>query len=226
MLPGHRPAPPPGARLLDRAAFDALWRYDRHLPIDRLSLNHLSDYVRAYLLAHHGGLYLDADCVPLQPLDPALAAAQTHGFVTYREPPGHLSCNFMAATPGNAIARDHYARVVRRIEAGPPLAWLDLASTPLGAAIDATEMPFAELPRAAIMPLPYDRSAALAIERDDTAHAAYLSSDCLCYMLANATIRALPETKALAALSADEILAHPSFLGFLLRTAFRLLPPG
>jgi hypothetical protein len=60
----------PDAHLLDRAGFDRLWRSDRDLPIDDLSLNHKSDFIRAYLLQHYGGLYLDMDCIVLRSLAP------------------------------------------------------------------------------------------------------------------------------------------------------------
>src|SRR5262249_11420795 len=51
-----------GARVLDRQAFDELWTSERDLPIDDLYVAHRADFVRAYLLAHHGGLWIDADC--------------------------------------------------------------------------------------------------------------------------------------------------------------------
>lgn len=93
-------------QLLNRARFEELWREDWDLPIDELALNHQSDFNRAYLLQHYGGLYLDVDCVVLRNLDPLLELAKVHGFVGYREPQGYMSCNFMAAQ----ASTPHYLR--------------------------------------------------------------------------------------------------------------------
>jgi hypothetical protein len=42
--------------VFDPAAFDALWEQDRNLTIDHLGPYYRSDYVRAHLLRHFGGL--------------------------------------------------------------------------------------------------------------------------------------------------------------------------
>jgi len=208
----------PDARLLDRAAFDTLWRHDRDLPIDRLSLNHLSDFVRAYCLAYHGGLYLDVDCVLLRSLDPLLDMAAVHGFVGYREPQGYMSCNFMAARAGSAVARDHYARVVARLrQNNGPLQWLDLASARMNEAIAAHGRDALILPTRSIMPLPWQDSAALAMSRDDAAHEPFLPVDSWCVMLANKTIHEDSRTRDLPRLTRRALLKDRSFLGFLLR---------
>lgn len=207
----------PQARLLDRAAFDALWRHDRDLAIDGLALNHLSDYVRAYLLAHHGGLYLDADCILLRPLDPILGMAQVHGFVGYREPQGYMSCNFMAAGADSAVARDHYARVVARLRQDVPLQWLDLASARMNEAIAAHGRDALILPTRSIMPLPWQDSAALAMRRDDAAHEVFLPRESWCVMLANKTIHGDSRTAHFPRMTRRALLIDRSYLGFLLR---------
>lgn len=207
----------PGARLLDRRGFDALWRHDRDLPIDSLALNHLSDYVRAYLLAHHGGLYLDADCIVLRPLDALLDMAAVHGFVGYREPQGYMSCNFMGARPGSMVARDHYARVAARLRNGAPLQWLDIASARMDEAVAAHGRDALLLPTRSIMPLPWHDSAALAMRRDDSAHDAFLPRDSWCVMLANKMIHIDSRTAHFPHMTRRALLIDRSYLGFLLR---------
>ena len=209
----------PEARILDRAGFDTLSAHDRGLDIDALALNHKSDFIRAYLLAYHGGLYLDADCILFRRLDLVLAAAEEHGFVGYREPQGYMSCNFMAAVPQGEVIADHYRRVVERIEEGPPFRWLDLASTPMDLAVAAARGPIAQLPTDAVMPLAWNDTIELATIDSDAAHARRFAKDCLCYMLSNATMQRTPETQRFLGMSREALLEDRSFLGFLFRLA-------
>ncbi len=212
------------AVLLDRAGFDRLWRHDRDLPIDDLSLNHLSDYVRAYLLAHHGGLYLDADCILLRPLALLLDMAAVHGFVGYREPQGYMSCNFMAARTGDRVARDHYARVTARLREGPPFRWLDLASVQMDKAIAARGEHALILPTAAIMPLPWQDMIALLASRTDTAHDAFFPADSWMAMLSNGMIKYEPMTRGIVDMSRGQLLGGSLYLCYLFRRALGLPP--
>jgi hypothetical protein len=214
----------PDARLLDRAGFDALWVHDRDLPLDSLALNHQSDFIRAYLLAHHGGLYVDADCVALRDLSPLTEMARQHGFVGYREPQGYMSCNLMGARAGGAVIADHYRRVVTRLRQRTPLQWLDLASTPMNAAIAARGREALILPTQAVMPLPWNESEALAVRRDDSRHAALMVEDAWCYMLSNNTIRSDERTRLLSHMPAEHLLAERYFLSYLLRRGLDLPP--
>lgn len=209
-------------RILDRAGFERLHGRDPRL--DRLSLNHLSDYARAWLLAHFGGLYLDLDCIVVRSLTPVLDAAERHGFVGYREPQGYMSCNFMAAVPESPVIRDHFARVSARIDDPAPLAWLDLASVPMDAAMASHAAEAALLHGEDVMPLAWNDSILLAERRSEAEHAARFRKGCWCYMLANHTIQRLPETRALLALDPPTLLESDSFLGFLLREGRRRAP--
>lgn len=206
-------------RMLDRAAFDALWTEDRDLRIDGLGLNHVSDFVRAYLLSRFGGLYIDADAVVMRPLDPLLAAAEVHGFVGYREPQGYMSCNFMASRPGDWVVMDHYRRVAARLRDPRPLEWLDLASSPMEIAVRDYGADALILPTSAIMPLAWNDSSALAIRRDDVAHAEHCPDRSWMWMLSNNTIRSDLRTRHLYYLPRELVLQDRSFLGYLLRKA-------
>ena len=212
----------PDVRLLDRAGFDALWTDDRNLPIDRLALNHLSDYVRAWLLSRHGGLYIDADCIVIRDLSPLLAAAEQRGFVGYREPQGYMSCNFMASSPGGAVIGDHYQRVADRLRRPGPLEWLDLASMPMNAAMARHGDGALILATESVMPLAWNESQWLAVQRDDAEHEQHFRDDGWTYMLSNNTIRSDRRTRHLAYLPREPLLEHASFLGFLLRRALGL----
>lgn len=209
----------PDVRLLDRAAFEEIWTQDRDIQLDDLGLNHVSDFVRAYLLAHHGGLYLDADAVLMRPLDALIEAAQVHGFVGYREPQGYMSCNFMASRAGDWVIMDHYRRVCARLRAPEPLEWLDLASVPMDIAVRDYGDEALILPTRSIMPLAWNESARLAERRNDEEHGALLTDRSWLWMLSNNTVRSDLRTRHLYYLPREMVLQDRSFLGFLIRKA-------
>lgn len=75
-------------------------------PIARLSNQQLSDLFRLDLLANHGGVWVDATCFCVQPLEEWLLPKMQSGFFAFARP-GHdrlLSSWFLAAEQGNHIA--------------------------------------------------------------------------------------------------------------------------
>ena len=212
-------------KLLDRVGFDALFRHDRDLPIDSLHLATKSDFIRSYLLAHHGGLYLDADCVAFGALDPVFELADRSGFAGYREPLGYMSTNLMASVPGGAVIRDHYRRVCETIRSGTPIGWLDLASVPMDEAVVAHPGQFGLLPTERVMPLSWQDSDRLADRGSDAAHARAFRADALCYMLSNNTIKSRRTTRVLTYMPPDDLLADSYYLSYLLRRALSHQPP-
>jgi hypothetical protein len=215
-----------GVELLDRAGFDALWRHDRDLDIDALCLATKCDFVRSYLLAHHGGMYLDADCVVLGALDHVFDLADAAGFVGHRDPLGYMSTNFMASVSGGAVIRDHYRRVCETLRSGRPVGWLDLASVPMDAAVAAHPDRARLLPTERVMPLSWQESERLADRRPDAAHALGFRADAHCYMLSNNTIRQRRTTRVLTYMPAEDLLADCYFLSFLFRRALGHERPG
>ncbi len=215
----HHPTGSAEVRILNRSDFDALFTRDRDLDLDRLAPNHRCDFIRAYLLHHFGGLYVDADCIVLRNLAPVLALARQHGFVGYREPQGYMSCNFMASIAGGAVIRDHYERLCATIRGGHPLEWLDLASVPMNAAIAAHPGAYHLLPTEQIMPLPWNESEALTIRRGDAEHERFFRSDAYCYMLSNNTIRTRDQTRIITYIPAAHLLRDRFFISFLFRKA-------
>ncbi len=211
--------------LLDWAGFDALFQHDRDLAIDALSLNHKSDFIRAYLLKHYGGLYLDADCVVLRDLAPVLDCAETYGFAGYREPLGYMSCNLMSSMPGGTVIDDHYARVCAALRSGRPLGWLDLASVPMEQAVEA-HLNWHLLPTEQVMPLSWQNSERLADRRSDAEHEAHLQRDVFCYMLSNNTIKSRLGTRVLSYMPEGDVLSDAYFLSFLFRKSLGCQRPG
>lgn len=207
--------------LLDRAGFDALWHHDRDLPIDTLYVANRADYIRAYLLAHYGGLYTDADCVVLGNFDRVFDLADGAEFVGYREPLGYMSNGLMASVPDGTVIRDHYRQVCETLRSGRPMAWLDLGAVPLDRAVAAHHGRSYLLPTAHVMPLSWQESERLADRRPDEAHELSFRADALCYMLSNQTIKGRRRSRVLTYMPPADLLTGSYFLSFLFRRALK-----
>jgi hypothetical protein len=82
--------------------------------IGRLSLQHRAGLLRLDLLAHHGGVWVDATCFCVQPLDDWLLPKMESGFFAFRRPAPDrvISSWFLAAEPGNILARRLFNRML------------------------------------------------------------------------------------------------------------------
>ncbi len=197
------------ARVLDRAGFAALWTTDRHVPIDALCVAHRADFIRAYLLYHYGGVWVDADCVMLRPITELLQTLGTKDLAAFCQKEGGISNSFVAAQPRRPAVRRYYDGVKRRLRDRTPLGWTDLGTVPLTAAIEAHPETTHLFEREAIMPIcwtethRYLEPAGGEVEIDPRA---------TCYMLAN---QMMPESTKTS--SEDELIQAPNVLGALLR---------
>jgi glycosyltransferase involved in cell wall biosynthesis/Flp pilus assembly protein TadD len=206
-------------RLLDRPAFDALFMFDRDINIDDIAVQHKSDFISAYLLRYYGGIYVDPDCIVLQSLAPILEMVEQANFVSYREPQGSISCNFMAAKVGGEVITAYYKHACEHVRSGQPIEWNDLGAKSLEKAAAAYPGNYLLLPTEAIMPIAWNRSEELAIQRSDEGHERLLKRDAFCYMLSNNTIEGREQTKILTVLSEEELLKADYFISFLFRRA-------
>jgi hypothetical protein len=202
---------------LDRASFDTLFKHDRDIDIDALSLPHQADFIRAYLLKHYGGLYIDADCIVMCDLSPIQAMVKQYEFVGYREPQGDVSCNFMASESGGAVINAHYEAICTTLRSHRRRGWLDLCSVPLNKATANYPDKNILLPTKAIMPMGWNESEQLYRRHSDEEHERYFQHDAFCYMLANQTIKTLSQTQALYSMSEEQILNDNYFISFLFR---------
>lgn len=73
--------------------------------IAKLSRQHQADLLRLDLLAHHGGVWADATCFCVRPLDEWLVPRMQSGFFAFHRPqPDRIISNwFLAAQPGNVL---------------------------------------------------------------------------------------------------------------------------
>jgi hypothetical protein len=82
--------------------------------LSRLSRNHQSDLLRLDLLARHGGVWVDATCFCVRPLNDWLPTCTDTGFFAFNQPgPDRLMSSwFLAAEPGNMLVSRLFERML------------------------------------------------------------------------------------------------------------------
>ena len=126
---------------------------DNDIDLARLHAAQRADFIRAFLLARHGGLWIDSDCVVMQSLQPVLDALWEYDFVAHRERSGYVSNGFIGARPGSHIAAALYQRLCAILRAKQPLGWISLGGEPLTEIMNATRLTWYELECERIQPV-------------------------------------------------------------------------
>jgi hypothetical protein len=175
----------PDVRLVTPAEWDRLWDRDRDLDLDRLCVAHRADYIRAFLLARHGGLWIDSDCVVTRPLAPLLERLGECEFTGYHERAGHVSNNFMGAPPGSGLMEAFYRRVCAVLRTGRPLSWLEIGSHALTPVLREAGRPWRRLGYELIQPICWSRPGEFFRQGTPEEHAGRLNQRSLCYMLSH-----------------------------------------
>lgn len=176
-------------RLLSPADFNRLWERDRDIDIARLYVAHRSDFIRAYLLAHFGGIWIDSDCILMQSLQPILAALRDFEFVAHRERSGDITNDLLAARPESAIARAFYRQVCEVLRNKRNIAWTAIGGEPLTALLSATRDPWHEIPCERIQPVCWSNPGAFFATNSPAGHERLVDSRALCYMLSNGAVK-------------------------------------
>lgn len=204
----------PDVRLLTASEFDALRDVDRDIDLGRLYIAHRADYVRAFVLARFGGLWVDSDCIAIHSLEPVLKEAAQHDFVGYKEREGHVANNFMGARPGSRIASAYFKRVGRLLREGKRLAWLTLGSEALTQTIQEQRIPWRRMGYELVQPVSWSDPGAFFARRDREGHDRVFNERSYCYMLSNHMIQGFQADHPEVSLTADN-----SFFTYLLRRA-------
>jgi len=199
-------------RLITPESFDAIRDRDRDLDLSCLCIAHRADFIRAFLLAKYGGLWIDSDCIVLKSLATLLDRLDEYDFFGFRERQGNIANNFIGARPGSLIAGDFYDRVCAILRSGEKIEWLTLGSDALTATMQHLGIPWFEINVELIQPVCWSRPEAFFIKRDEEGHNAVFNEQAYCYMLSgnmiSGVLRADPSTN---------ILDEHTFFSFLLR---------
>jgi len=176
-------------QLLTPEDFDELRDIDLDIDINSLYVAHRADFIRAYLLAKFGGLWIDSDCLVLKSLEPILGLLTKYDFIGYRERSGEVTNNFMGASKNNIIATKYYQRVCNILRSGEKIEWLTLGSKALTATLTENNTPWQELHVEEIQPVCWSNPAAFFQKRNEVEHQLVLNPLSYCYMLSANMIR-------------------------------------
>ncbi len=204
----------PGAHCLNALDFDLIWDQDRDIEIARLGPAQRADFVRAFLLQRHGGIWLDSDCLLMRSLDEIHDLLRGHDFVAHRDRQGYYPNGFIAAAPGSTVAAALYREVCARLRSGRPLGWIALGGDALGQVLLSTRARWHELPCERIQPVCWSDPAAFFAIADPETHSRRFDPAALTYMLSNTQIAAYAKANPAASL-----LDQGTFFGFLLAMA-------
>lgn len=198
----------PGVRLLTPESFDALRDQDRDIDLQRLHVAHRADFVRAFLLARYGGLWIDSDCLVLRSLQPILELIEEHGFVGHRERSGIISNGFMGARREYPIAMALYQRICRTLRSRRRLGWTTLGSDLLTEIVASGSVLWYELPCERIQPICWSDPGAFFATGDPRTHERVVDPDAFCYMLSNTEVTRYQATVPRGLLDPDSFFTY------------------
>lgn len=219
---------------LERFAAE-LWHEDRDIDLAPLRPALRANFVRAYLLAHYGGCWLDSDFLCFKPLPPIWAAARGRTFAAYRavfngfhlkggDRADGFDNDFLWAEPGSPLAAEFYRLVceVHRQHPGP-LAWGQNGGDVLTPLIEAELEWVIVLPADYISPFRCMSVMCAADSFDDGGDFEPWEPPPTAYgmMLVNSSIR-----REVGGLSLTQILTSRTLLGIWMRAAWRKMSPG
>ncbi len=205
--------------VLSQEQFMDLWTVNTDVKDKFLKLmpNQQSDFVRSYLLAHRGGMWIDADCISFRALEPFRKLAQ-HKLLVYSEydrNPRKL-CSAFIGTPPRHPAMVEYHRIhLRKLQTQERIqSRIGLGPITLRNAVKRSKIPVGLVSRRHVMPIHFGVKKKFFIERSDGEHAKEFQRDCFTYMLTHATGERFGDK------TRGEIMRSKTMLGFLFRQAY------
>lgn len=185
-----------------------------------------SDYIRAYLLHHHGGLWVDADCIALGPFGFVEGLLELAQMVTYyareqkeiRPQEPHANA-FLGLRKGCSLSEGMLSMVRKRAGMLECRNRTSVLGASLVSGLMRAKRPHESvihLDHSLVHPLLTRHRGLFKAVRTDEQHARHVGRDAVCYMLTHQYIAHLQT------LSRDAILADPSFGGYLFRRALGL----
>jgi hypothetical protein len=181
------------------------------VPITQLGLQQRADFIRAYLLTHYGGVWLDSDFVLLRPLNDLRAVPEPYTFCGYRQEDGRIANNLLFSRPGDRVLADLYERICAHLRAGREVWWSALGQHALNPAINAHPDVVRLIDRELVCPIPWHQHERFEVPGDAED---LVRSPRIGVMLFNAMMGARWGDR-----SRDDVLAGDSVLGDLLRRA-------
>lgn len=204
----------PDAQLLTWDDFNSMWDVDRDIDLTALSVVHRSDFVRAFLLAKHGGLWIDTDCIVLNSLQPVLDLLTEYDFLSFTQRYDGISNAFTGARHNSKVANAYYQRVCTIIRSGQRIEWLSLGTHALQDAISQVGIPWLNLSYELVQPICWETPGDFFVRRERREHDAHFNERAVCYMLANTMFKKYQEEHP-----SEDLMEKETFFSYLLERA-------
>lgn len=206
-------------KILSWEDFDKLWKHDRDLPVQDLFVVQKSDFIRAYLLRHYGGVWIDADCLIMKSLEPILKMSEMWDFFYYRQKCSDLSNAFIGARKGSPVAKRFYELVHSRLYkmkfpflyGSQPLGWLEIGSVMMNQALDQVNADCLQISAEMVAPYDWNEGEVYFEQSGEKEFEEMNKNYFLCHMLSNQAIKGFEdETK-------DKLEHKDSFFSYLVK---------
>jgi hypothetical protein len=182
-------------RILAPEDFDRLRDRDRDIDLARLHVVQRADYIRAFLLARYGGLWVDSDCIVMRSLAPVMDIVKSCEFVAHKERKGWYCNDLMGAPPDSRIAAALYARICQQLRSGRPIGWTALGCEVVTAVLRSTDAPWRELDCELVQPICWSRPEPYFDVATPGEHDRNLNRRAFCYMLSNQEVQKFVATR-------------------------------
>ena len=131
--------------LVNRAQYDAF--YARHI------FNGCSDIARVEILFRYGGVYLDADCMALRPLDDELFQGDFFTVYEHEELYGdRIASGILGCVAGDAVIREHIRRIGRHVVTDQTMPFADVGQVVLTDVLREMQPGFKAAPACLFLP--------------------------------------------------------------------------
>ena len=185
--------------------------------VNRLTVLHRSDYLRSHYLMHFGGIYCDADCIPLKPFEAIydMGRQSPGGFCGYDSTDNTIGANFMASVRRGPVITRQYQIITQNVRRKPKLEWLDVSSVPMTQAVrEVGRDRCVILPERLIQPVRWHAMNQMLIQQSDEDHGRLFVPNAFCYMLSNQCLDERARSMCRA-----ELLESDCFVSFVFRNA-------
>jgi len=203
-------------RLLSREDFDRLRDRDREIDLRALHVAHRADYVRAFLLARYGGMWVDSDCLVMKSLRAILDKLVEYDFVAHRERSGYVSNAFIAARSGSQVASALYQRVCDILRSRRPVGWISLGGESLTEILKTTPAPWHQIECERVQPICWSNPGAFFAQKSREQHERDFDPRAICYMISNTEVRKFQSQQPCM-----NLLAQDTFFNYLLGRALK-----
>lgn len=198
-------------RLLSADEFNRTRDIDCDIDLSKLYVAHRADFIRAFILARFGGLWVDSDCLVMKPLKIVLNLLEEHGFLGYSQGHRLITNNFFGSCVGSPIAGAYYARVCQILRSGRDLDWLTLGACALTDTLRETRQAWYQMPPEMVMPVNVNNPQFFFALDSLEGHGRMFNSRSICYMLSNHVVSGYVNSHPGA-----DLLAEGTFFRYLL----------